>query len=567
MPRKRKPGRPPKNKAKARAKAKANEERFGFIFDQKMDPEIFWGIVIVILFLTAALFALSLFGIAGSLGVYIKRGLQIACGYVAYLLPLILAWAGFLLLRKQRNEEYQLKKTSFLGAFLVMISLAGFFHSLSKPEQFFTIAKKGLGGGYVGYLTIFPLEKVVGTWASLLILLAFLGIGIILLFNASPGKLMEIAAQFKRFCLRLVDKVTKREAIRKAGLRVKGLGEDKKEQDNGLREVNSDETEGGRRKFPSLSFGRNKTEEKDVPDSSPVQTSGGDDNFKPFGLDLLDSRHGKPVSGDIRTNARIIEETLKSFGIDVAMEEVNIGPTVTQYTFKPNSGVKVSQITTLQNDLSLALAAHPLRIEAPIPGRSLVGVEIPNRKVALVRLREVLASSEFKNNFGGLRVALGRNVAGDAVVVDITKMPHLLIAGATGSGKSVAIHTLITSLLYQNSPKDLKFIFVDPKKVELTCYNGIPHLLTPVITEVDKTINALKWSVAEMERRFKLLSESGKRDIGSYNKSYPTQRLPNIVMVIDELADLMAVAAGDVEAAVVRLAQMSRAVGIHLVLA
>lgn len=292
--------------------------------------------------------------------------------------------------------------------------------------------------------------------------------------------------------------------------------------------------------------------------------------FKPFPLTLLAGDEGKPETADLQHAARTIRDTLSSFGIEVTMHDVHVGPTVTQFTMKPAEGVRLNQITTLQSDLSLALAAHPLRIEAPIPGKSLVGIEVPNKRVATVRLRGMLKSQEMKESMakGGLQLPLGRNVSGAAEVKNLAKMPHVLIAGATGSGKSVCINSLLVGLLYQYGPERLRMILVDPKKVELTNYNGIPHLLTPVITEADKTVNALRWAVNEMERRFKALAEVGKRDIQSYNESIEDdQRLPYIVIVIDELADLMAVSANEVEAAIVRLAQMARAVGMHLVLA
>jgi S-DNA-T family DNA segregation ATPase FtsK/SpoIIIE len=248
------------------------------------------------------------------------------------------------------------------------------------------------------------------------------------------------------------------------------------------------------------------------------------------------------------------------------MGEVNVGPTVTQYTLRPAVGIKLSQIAALQNDLALALSAHSIRMELPIPGKALVGIEVPNKSTAIVRLREVMQTNEFVNNKSKLAIALGRDVAGHPMVADLAKMPHMLIAGATGTGKSVAINSLFISLLYRNTPQDVKFIVIDPKRVELNLYNGIPHLLTPVIIENEKAVNALKWAVAEMDRRYKLLSEAGKRNITEYNEASGLP-IPYVVILVDELADLMAVAQADVEAAIVRLAQMARAVGIHLVLA
>jgi S-DNA-T family DNA segregation ATPase FtsK/SpoIIIE len=248
------------------------------------------------------------------------------------------------------------------------------------------------------------------------------------------------------------------------------------------------------------------------------------------------------------------------------MGETKVGPTVTQYTFRPAEGVKLSRITTLNNDLSLALAAHPIRIEAPIPGQSLVGVEVPNKAKAIVGLREILEDSAFKARKNNLYIALGKDVSGAAWLYDLTKMPHLLVAGATNSGKSVCLNAIIVSLLYQNNPEDLRFVMVDPKRVELPTYNGIPHLLTPVITDVNKTINALKWCLNEMDRRYDVLNKSGKKNIQSYN-AVSKDKLPYIVFIIDELADFMMTAGKDMEAAIIRLAQMSRAIGIHLILA
>jgi len=249
------------------------------------------------------------------------------------------------------------------------------------------------------------------------------------------------------------------------------------------------------------------------------------------------------------------------------MQDVNTGPTVTQYTLKPAEGVKLNQITARSNDLALSLAAKSLRVEAPIPGKSAVGLEIPNKIPAKVTLKEVIQSSEFKAVKSKLAIALGRDVAGVPMGVDLEKMPHLLIAGSTGSGKSVCINSVIITLLYNNSPSDLRFLMVDPKRVELTCYNRVPHLLAPVITEVDRTVSALKWAVHEMERRYKVFSETGRRNIAAYNANPPDGKMPYIVVIIDELADLMAAAANDVESSIVRLAQMARATGIHLIVA
>jgi S-DNA-T family DNA segregation ATPase FtsK/SpoIIIE len=287
-------------------------------------------------------------------------------------------------------------------------------------------------------------------------------------------------------------------------------------------------------------------------------------------LSLLSNKRGKEAErGDLKSNADIIESTLDSFGINAKVREVNLGPAVTQYAIHVTSGTKLNKVTALSNDLAYALAAPhgQIRIEAPIPGRSLVGIEVPNRTLQVVTLREMLSAPVMKDNKSKLIVPLGLNVAGEPVVADISKMPHALIAGATGSGKSVSINAFITSLLFRASPEEIKFILVDPKRVELTQYNGMPHLLTPVITDPKKVVSALKWATAEMEKRYKVFAEVGVRNIDSYNEMAGFQAMPYILIIIDELADIMLVSPNEVEEAITRIAQMARAVGIHLMLA
>ncbi|MBI3572495.1 DNA translocase FtsK 4TM domain-containing protein [Candidatus Kaiserbacteria bacterium] len=302
-----------------------------------------------------------------------------------------------------------------------------------------------------------------------------------------------------------------------------------------------------------------------------------DAEYTPPPLSILGGDRGKPGVGDIKANANIIKRTFQNFGIDVETDEVSVGPTVTRYAVKPAEGVRLSKIVSLASNLELALAAHPVRIEAPIPGKSLVGIEVPNSVKATVGLGGLLIAPEWTASPKPLLAALGRDISGTPHYVNISKMPHGLVAGATGSGKSVAIHSLITSLLYRNGPNQMRLILIDPKRVELTMYNGIPHLLTPVITDPKKTILALKWAAKEMERRYNILEAEGVRDIDSYHSSVvePARKkkdvdqpeaMPYIIIVIDELADIMSTYPRELEACVVRLAQMSRAVGIHLVL-
>jgi len=304
-------------------------------------------------------------------------------------------------------------------------------------------------------------------------------------------------------------------------------------------------------------------------------------------LKLLKRDTGKANVGDVKANANTIKRTLKEFGINVEMDGVEIGPTIARYAIKPAQGVKISRIVGLQQNLELDLASGTIRIEAPIPGKSLVGIEVPNLSRATIGLASLLRTPEFTDSPHPLLVALGKDVTGNAHFTNVARMPHSLIAGTTGSGKSITIHNLIISLLFRNSPDQLRFIMVDPKRVEMTLYEGIPHLLTPVITEAKKALMALKWAVKEMERRYDILQAEGVQNIDSYHaKVYRPAKdawekggsdeeeranlpepLPYVVVVIDELADLMHAYPKELEACIVRLAQMSRAVGIHLILA
>jgi S-DNA-T family DNA segregation ATPase FtsK/SpoIIIE len=312
-------------------------------------------------------------------------------------------------------------------------------------------------------------------------------------------------------------------------------------------------------------------EKKEALEQKLVSNVPGDERvWKYPSLDILtDTETGKADRGDIKGNAATIEQTLESFGITAGVVEVNLGPAVTQYALEVALGTKLSKITALERDLALALAAPTgtIRIEAPIPGRSLVGIELPNRSPEFVPLRKMLESEVMREAKSKLTIALGLDVSGNAVVGDLAKMPHILIAGQTGSGKSVCINSVLSTFLFRAAPSEVKLIMVDPKRVELTSYNGIPHLLSPVIVEPEKVISALRWILSEMDRRYKLFSQAGARNIESYNEMSGFQALPYIVLVIDELADIMLFSPVEVEDAITRIAQMSRATGIHMVLA
>ncbi len=291
-------------------------------------------------------------------------------------------------------------------------------------------------------------------------------------------------------------------------------------------------------------------------------------NYPPLSI-LSESFGGKADRGDVKENAAVIEKTLDSFGITAHVVEINYGPAVTQYALEVALGTKLAKITSLSNDLALALAAPTgqIRIEAPIPGRSLVGVELPNRSLEFVTLRQILSSEEMKNAKSKLVIPLGLDVSGKPKVADIGKMPHVLIAGQTGSGKSVLLNSWIASFLFRTTPNEVKLILVDPKRVEMTQYNNLPHLLTPVIVEPEKVVSALKWAMGEMDRRYKLFAQVGARNIDNYNELSGFQSLPYIVIFVDELADIILFKPAEVEDCICRLAQMARATGIHLVIA
>jgi len=540
MGRRRKPG-PKKKKKQPKSfwEKLFDEDKPIFSFD--IHEQAAKEITAISLALIAVFFLLSLIGRAGSFGLLINDFLRGIFGLSAFILPILFIGAAYEFF-KPKNSGVRL--TGFLGAIFLTIFFPALLHQV-WPGDAQALAEASSGGGLVGYWLSQNLAQAVGSFVGLLILIGMTIISLILLSNVSLAQLFGLKA--------------KQEG-----------GEDV--QINQLGKAPVFET------IRRIGFGRNKTNaQSPTPVVAPPQplnqpsalTSASSLGYQLPSTELLENSDVVAESGDIAKNVEKIQKTLKDFGINVSMGEVNVGPTVTQYTCKPSEGVKLNQITARANDLALSLAAKSIRIEAPIPGKAAVGIEVPNMVRAKVTIREILETKDFSQDKTSLAVALGRDVAGSPSVVSIENMPHLLVAGSTGSGKSVAINTVILSLLFRNTPEDLRFIMVDPKRVELTGYNHLPHLLTPVITESDKTVSALKWAVSEMDRRYRLFSETGSRNIQSFNESLPSgqQRMPKIVIIIDELADLMSVAAREVEATIVRLAQMARATGIHLLVA
>ena len=488
---------------------------------------VFIGISIILI--------LARFQNAGPLGNFIYGIFDKLFGWGYYLLPLIFLVLAGVFLTSERRKIYQI---TFIGAILFVLSGLGLI-DIIFPDK----------GGIIGYAVGF-LEAPFGYTASIIVATILLIISFLITLNL-PIKIKR-PQKFKEDDEDSAE-IEKKEMII-SEVSVAGMTVEAKESAESKQETKTDEIESKIQEGPAGPFKKAK-----------IITPKSFKNYVAPPLSLLKSSVEKPTSGDLRANANIIKRTLESFGIPVEMGEINIGPKVTRYTLKPAEGVKLSRILALNQDLAMALAAHPIRIEAPIPGKALVGIEVPNKASALVRLGSLMAYPEF-SSLGLISFVLGRDVSGEPLFADIEKMPHLLIAGSTGSGKSIMIHSLLISLLYKNSPDTMRLILIDPKRVELSIYNNIPHLVSPVITEPKKALAVFRWAISEMDRRYELLLGSGSRDVQSYNKKYPEEPLPYVLIVVDELADLMFSYGRDIEGSVVRLAQMARATGLHLIL-
>ncbi len=489
----------------------------------KIHPDTKASVIGVILIGISIIIILSGIGSAGPVGKFLFAVLKNFLGWGYLLIPFILVLLGLNLLTTNKKR---IIGTSALGSLLFIVAGLGLI-DIALPGS------GGILGSMVG-----SFKNLLGNIASSVLAITAAVSGMLIAFNT------PLNINFK--------KLWKKDDIKETSLpKINEPIENSKTETVEPKEEKSNKQE-------KIKEQSQENEIKNIPFKVPK-------NYVLPPLSLLRSTSEKPTVGDLRANANIIKRTLESFGIPVEMGEITIGPKVTRYTLKPAEGVKLNKITALSQDLSLALAAHPIRIEAPIPGKSLVGIEIPNKVASIVRLGSLLNFDEFKTS-GTLGFSLGRDVSGDPIFANIAKMPHLLIAGATGSGKSIAIHSIIMSLLFKNSPETLKLILIDPKRVELSVYEGLPHLITPIITEGKKSVAALRFALSEMETRYQRLLESGNRDIQSYNVKNK-EPMSYILIVIDELADLMAAYGREIEGLIVRLAQMARATGIHLVVA
>lgn len=546
-------------------KKERKEPKKGFI--KSLPDETVQGISAIAFFVLAVFTSLAIepWHKAGIVGHYTFVGLYYLLGVGYFLLPLL---ALILALTFLRNLHRSFDSAKLYGSLIFLIATLGIIDIVSKGQ-----------GGFIGTWMAYPLMRLVETTASLVILSALVIVSILIAFHEELD--LQSLFSFKK------DKKASRDEDKEVdveddiNLKLSLPPEEEAPKKKKI-EIEKPKEE---KKAKDLKFAASEDDAKDFIKASKLDST--EKEYTPPPLSLLERDKGKPVVGDVKANANIIKRTLSNFGIDVEMDEVSIGPSVTRYALKPAEGVKLSRIAALQDNLAYALAAPSIRVEAPIPGKSLVGIEIPNTTKTTVGLGTLFSAEEFQTSEKPLLVGLGKGISGKSHFQNVAKMPHLLIAGATGSGKSVTIHALIVSMLYRLGPEKLKFIMIDPKRVELTLYNKIPHLLTPVITDAKKAILSLKWAAKEMDRRYNILQASSVRDIDSYHKTIyePSLKkvkvrkdgdtveelkgpdpMPYIVVIIDELADIMQTYPRELEAGIVRLAQMSRAVGIHLML-
>lgn len=483
----------------------------------------------------AIILALAGFHTAGRAGETLFGGLYALFGWGYVLLPLTLAGISIELFL-QRNER-SIYGPTLWGALLFIIAALGFIDVCSDGQA-------GLIGTGAGYIKTF-LGAI--AWGIMLIVAAIIGIVISLDRPIVLGRKQK-EQEYKNIYGPI--ETPKTHLYEKESAKQKGLDADEEKERAITKEASN---------LPIRAF---KLDDRQKTESGVIKKFA---DYKAPPIELLKSSIEKPNGGDLKANMNIIHRTLESFGIPVEMGEINIGPKVTRYALRPAEGIKLSRITALHQDLSLALSAHPIRIEAPIPGKPYVGIEVPNKNAAVVRLGSLISYPEFAQA-GNLGFAIGRDVTGEPVFANIEKMPHMLIAGATGSGKSIMLHSVLISLLYKNSPQTLRLVLIDPKRVELSAYNNLPHLIAPVVTQGKKALSVFKWAIAEMEKRYETLLKAGVRDIQSFNKKNNQDAMAYIVIVVDEMADLMAAYGRDVENAIVRLAQMARATGIHLIL-
>lgn len=511
----------------------------------------------------------------GVIGKFISKNLKGFSGQAAVLIPLIIILLGVNCLFYKKKPKISLRVIGLVIIFAVIVFLfhinthanlreMNFLDRLRKSAE---LGVNGQGGGILGESGLSLLISIFGTTGSTIMMITFFIIGSILATGKSITTILErikLSTKRKKITINPQIGSKKIKVVNNIPQDSSSIDEVDDNSETATRNTSSTQKE----EVQKIKSVKN---EEDSRDSIIITDYIEDDkeyNLPP--LSLLRKNSGKQrgfCEKELLDNAQTLENTLKSFGLEAKVIQVNCGPTITRFEIQPSPGIKVSRIMSLADDIALSLAASDVRIEAPIPGKAAVGIEVPNKKKSLVLMRDVLESTDFVKSPSKLSIALGMDIDGNPKVADLTEMPHLLIAGATGSGKSVCIKTIISSILFKAHPNEVKLMMIDPKVVELAIFDGIPHLLTPVVTDAKKAAAALSWMVGEMERRYQLFAEEGVRDIARYNELYNDKPMPKIVVIIDELADLMMVAPRDVEDCICRLAQMARAAGIHLVVA
>ncbi|HEY3423165.1 MAG TPA: DNA translocase FtsK 4TM domain-containing protein, partial [Negativicutes bacterium] len=529
----------------------------------ELTPELKYEIFGIVLVTAGILAFISLIGFnAGPVGIFIAKMQKYSLGTGAPVVPFILATIGSRYVWTRQAICYSPKFWGFASLYVLLLAI---YHHFRIPVgQEILPENLVLGGGLVGGMTLFVIRKLFGVDGTILVLVALSICSAILATTWSLAHTLFLAKE------KAAEGINNaREALAACSKEVEEEQQKKTQHHSYFYNQERD------RHSSKQNMAIASTIVADVVDAevsspiNPVETQENNTYILPP-LSIL-KKINKPkqlkLPKEVIDNARILEETLSNFHVSAKIINTCQGPAVTRYELEPAPGVKVSKIVNLADDLALKLAAPGIRIEAPIPGKAAIGIEVPNKEVSGVQLREVLESEEFQHASSRLTVALGKDIAGQSIITDLSKMPHLLVAGATGSGKSVCINTLITSILFKALPEEVKFILIDPKMVELSNYNGIPHLMTPVVTDAKKAAAALNWAVQEMERRYAIFATANVRDIARYNETVDEDTLPFIVIIIDELADLMMVAPVDVEDAICRLAQKARAAGLHLVLA
>lgn len=550
-----------KNRNEKNREGSADEDTDS-VRERRVSSEALRGVSAIFFIAISIFLILARFGVGGIVGNTLYKYLSLLLGIGYLLLPLSLILLAILVFQ---SFEKRFGIVQMAGMCIFLLSGLGIIN-LAFPGD----------GGILGEWVSRPLVAAVDTSATALFLVAFIVASLVVAFDIHLGAVATSVREWFA-AMRADEDAVSSDEVPVVGLPQEDSEPTDAEEPDSAGEIPPEMKEKPRTPGITKAWQKNDS----IADGFPIIAATGS-AYVPPPISILGKNKGKPEVGDVKANMNIIKRTLQNFGIQVEMDEASIGPTVTRYSMKPAEGVRLSKIVALQSNLELALAASPLRIEAPIPGKSLVGIEVPNISRTTLGLSPLLSDTAFVQSDKPLLIALGRSITGTPHFADLARMPHILVAGATGAGKSVTIHNFVVSLLYRCGPELLRFIMIDPKRVELTTYNSIPHLLTPVITDAKKAILAIKWLSKEMERRYNILEAEAVRDIASYHSNVVAKALksasagekgaalpeamPYIVVIIDELADMMSSYPRELEGGIVRLAQMSRAVGIHLIL-